>query len=168
MSLFIIKNSIIQYILSSILLTIIPVTTFAADNNQCPEKTKYKIGETSFGGDSTFFAGCIDKKGELHGFASFQNNKGQKILEGHFNHGIQEGKWTSWYENGKKKSEGYYLDGQFEGKWMEWHDNGTLSAEMNYETGLLQGPVKIWDKEGNLVRIDRYKDGIKIESTPLK
>lgn len=157
-------NKKAAFISLSILLLLFSGHIFANEGVQCPEDSRHKTGETSFGGDNTFFVGCIDKKGELHGSAIFWNDKGEKIFKGHFNHGTQEGKWTVWHPNGNKKSEGNYLEGQYEGKWLEWHENGILSAEMTYHKGLLQGIVKVWDKEGSLKRIDQYKDGMKVKS----
>ncbi|MDH3976314.1 MAG: hypothetical protein OEV42_18770 [Deltaproteobacteria bacterium] len=160
------KKSRIPCISLCIFLSLFPGAAFAKGAVKCPDDARQKEGETSFGGDSTFFVGCIDKTGELHGPAIFWNDKGEKIIEAYFINGSQEGKWTSWHSNGNKKSEGNYRDGQFEGKWLEWHDNGVPAAEMTYNEGLIQGIVKVWNREGNLERIDEYKNGVKVESTP--
>ncbi len=40
------------------------------------------------------------------------------------NGNFPDGNLTAWHENGQKLSEGMWKDGYQDGVWMEWQDNG--------------------------------------------
>lgn len=45
--------------------------------------------------------------------------------------GIEDGKYTSWHENGSIKTSGQYLKGEKSGKWMSYYLNG-IEESVNY------------------------------------
>ena len=47
-----------------------------------------------------------------NGMATYWYKDGQKMYEGRFNDGKQDGKWTGWYRNGQKMYEKVFRDGK--------------------------------------------------------
>ena len=77
---------------------------------------------------------------ELYSGDVFKNYLGGKTeYEGSYKDGKQDGKWTSWYENGQKKGEGIYKDGKEDGKWTSWYENGQKKGEEIYKDGKQEG-----------------------------
>ena len=47
-----------------------------------------------------------------NGMATYWYKDGQKMYEGRFKDGKQDGKWTGWYRNGQKMYEKVFRDGK--------------------------------------------------------
>lgn len=111
---------------------------------------------------------------------SYHKNK-TKFIQQIYKNGVQEGKWTIWYENGKIQKEGFkaqkkadgiykewYPNGQLkyfknyrldhkEGKWKSWYENGQQWTERDFLNDQLNGKVLVWDRQGTLTKEDVYR-----------
>ena len=75
------------------------------------------------------------------------HENGQKLKEGTYKDGKEDGLWTEWYKNGQKGYEGIFKDGEFDGKWTYWHENGQKWQEGTWKDGSLISS-KCWDVVG--------------------
>ena len=73
---------------------------------------------------------------------------GQKMSEGTWKDGKEDGLWTGWYENGQKMLEGTYKDGELNGLWTGWYKNGQKKYEETYKDRQFIS-AKCWDENGN-------------------
>ena len=79
-----------------------------------------------------------------------------------WNHGIEDGLYTYWYNDGQKEQEGNYKDGEKDGKWTKWDNDGQKQSEETYKDGQLDGLVTAWYENGQKKREVIYKDGKRI------
>ena len=103
-------------------------------------------GSTLVSKDSLQYAPGSDKP--YSGESVLYYESGQKMSEGTWKDGKEDGLWTGWYENGQKMLEGTYKDGESAGKWTYWHSNGQKSWEETYKDGVLIEETW-WDEDGN-------------------
>jgi antitoxin component YwqK of YwqJK toxin-antitoxin module len=96
--------------------------------------------------DGLYYAPGSDKP--YSGESVLYYESGQKMSEGTWKDGKEDGLWTGWYENGQKMLEGTYKDGESAGKWTYWHSNGQKSWEETYKDGGLIEETW-WDEDGN-------------------
>src|SRR5262245_17853075 len=54
-------------------------------------------------------------------------------MEGRYKHGLQDGAFTSYDEQGKKHEEGVYADGFKKGVWREYYATGKVKRESEYQ-----------------------------------
>jgi hypothetical protein len=87
-------------------------------------------------------------------------SKRQKLSEGEYKNGKQEGSWTEWHDNGQKRSEGEYKNGEKEGLWAYWQVNGQRS-EGEWKNGKGEGPWTVWHENGQKMSEGEYKNGEK-------
>ncbi len=104
----------------------------------------------------------VDGKRVKDGFFVAYGVSGDRMIQGSYRNGIQDGEWklwyengslasvdhysnglqnglhTSWYANGQKALEGEYRDGKREGVWIQWDPSGLVSHKMVYRAGKLQ------------------------------
>lgn len=92
---------------------------------------------------------------ELIKEVQYYQNRNLK-LEGKYENGQRDGKWTYWYENGNKWSEGNYNDGIDDGMKTVWYGNGQKYYEGNYSNGKRVGKWRFWDEAGKLVKEVEY------------
>lgn len=64
---------------------------------------------------------------------------------------MNDGPYTTWYENGQVKEEGHYRLGAIEGRVTLYHENGRKKAEGEYRKGRQVGAWSYWDQEGKPV-----------------
>jgi MORN repeat variant len=84
---------------------------------------------------------------------------GDKMIEGTYRNGVQEGEWTLWYENGLRASIDHYLNGLQNGLHTSWYANGQKALEGEYQDGKREGVWTQWDPSGLSSRRMVYKDG---------
>ena len=69
------------------------------------------------------------------------NCLGHKIAEntvyqkGYMKNGKKDGKWETFHSSGNRIIEGSYVDGLEDGMWTWWNVNCTLSMEIEYKMG---------------------------------
>lgn len=107
------------------------------------------------------------------GNAIFYDILGKKSKEGVYKSGLQNGKWTYYYENGSKLAEGTFLNGEEnnkaaednlpkngrEGKWFNYYKNGNIQRESNWLKGNLEGMIKTYFEGGKIHEEAYYKNG---------
>lgn len=99
---------------------------------------------------------------------------GNKIQEGQYLNGKQEGDWLYYFPNGKLFGKGKFKDGdggnpnessgipkngRF-GNWIFYYENGNLKEEVNYLNGLLNGIRKSYYENGKLNEEINYASGL--------
>ena len=84
------------------------------------------------------------------------------------NQGLENGKFSSWFDNRNKNSEGRYVNGKKEGLWRRYYYTGELSSKAMFKNDSLinerfytkDGAVK--EKDENCCRKNpEFKGGIK-------
>jgi MORN repeat variant len=84
---------------------------------------------------------------------------GDRMIEGTYRDGIQQGEWTLWYENGVRASLDHYDDGLQNGLHMSWYANGQKALEGEYRHGKREGVWIQWDPSGLSSRKMMYRAG---------
>ena len=97
---------------------------------------------------------------EYHGNGEIMSSK-------RYNNGVNDGQFTTWYEDGQKRSEGHWEDGKKVGKWFSWHSNGQASSEGFYIDDQKDGLWISYDEIGTKVTEDVYAAGALINNTSL-
>lgn len=72
---------------------------------------------------------------------------------------INDGRYTSWFDNGNKEYEATYVDGKLEGVATAWHRNGKRWTEEHYQHGVRHGTRLNWDEKGRLRGEEHYYEG---------
>ncbi len=86
-------------------------------------------------------------------------DSGEKLIEGVYCDGLQEGEWTTWYENGQRSAIDHYHGGLQDGLHTSWYANGRKSIEGNYRAGQRIGVWTRWDPSGVTSKLDTYNNG---------
>jgi hypothetical protein len=89
-----------------------------------------------------------------------------RMIQGYYRNGIQEGEWTTWYENGVRSAVDHYRDGVQSGLHTSWYANGVKALEGNYRDGKREGVWTQWDPTGLTSKQETYRDDLKIEIIP--
>ena len=98
--------------------------------------------------DGLYYAPGSDKP--YSGESVLYYESGQKMSEGTWKDGKEDGLWTWWHENGQKRSEVTYKDGERDGKYNYWHYNGQKENERTYKDGKQIEEIW-WDRDGNVI-----------------
>ena len=72
--------------------------------------------------------------------------------------GMQDGKYTAWYENGEIAKEGNFIQGKENGKFLSYYAGKKVKAEENYINGKKEGAWKYWYINGNKAQETFFKD----------
>ena len=96
--------------------------------------------------------------GKVYGYSE----NGQKISEGTYKDGKEEGPQTQYYENGKKFMEYTYKDGQLDGLETLYYENGQKESEVTYKDGNEEGPQTQYYENGKKFMEYTYKDGLQV------
>ena len=96
---------------------------------------------------------------------------GDVAMIGHYNKGLRDGKWTSYFvdrlNSRKKEAERYYKDDHPVGDWTGWHYNGTKAFEEHYnENGIATGVWKKWHDNGVLAEENNCHQEYADDPTP--
>ena len=62
-------------------------------------------------------------------------DNGQKRLNGRYNNGIKNGKWTWWNMDGSMDSTGTYKNDLMNGLWKYYYQNGQIHGQGRYIDG---------------------------------
>lgn len=102
--------------------------------------------------DGTVLGTGSKKEGENDGPWTYFNDDGSKE-EITWKHGVEDGPYKWWYENGQLGQEGTKNGEFFVGAWSTWHANGQLKEQGSYDqSGNMTGVWKEWDETGKLIK----------------
>lgn len=83
---------------------------------------------------------------------------GDRMIQGYYRDGVQEGEWTTWYENGQRSAVDHYHNGLQDGLHTSWYANGVKALEGNYRGGKREGVWTRWDPTGLTSKQEIYRD----------
>ena len=89
-----------------------------------------------------------------------------RMIQGYYRDGVQEGEWTTWYENGQRSAVDYYRDGVQDGVHTSWYANGVKALEGRYRGGKREGVWTRWDPTGLSSQQEVYRDDRKVAPKP--
>lgn len=81
-----------------------------------------------------------------------------KLIQGSYRDGFQEGEWTTWYANGQRSAVDHFRDGLQDGLHTSWYFNGVKSIEGHYRMGKREGVWTRWDPTGYTGKQETYRD----------
>ena len=84
---------------------------------------------------------------------------GQKKNDSFYKDDKMEGKFTSWYEDGQKITESNHKNDEYDGNWTSWYEDGQKVSEGKYINGKKEGKWTEWDESGKITVQENYKDG---------
>jgi TonB family protein len=93
---------------------------------------KYHFNKKRDLDDINMFRNIVPTK-SYEGFCKFYHPGGQPFFEGSYTHGVPDGKFTYWWENGTKSSEVYFVNGMADGAWLVWESDGKLRSSFSYK-----------------------------------
>lgn len=67
---------------------------------------------------------------------------------------------TFYHENGNRMSEGNYADGMEDGSWVYWNEDGSLNSQGYYKEGKMDSTWQWYDEKSNLTKVYSYKNGL--------
>jgi peptidyl-prolyl cis-trans isomerase B (cyclophilin B) len=73
---------------------------------------------------------------------------GGKKVNGRYNSGLMNGRWSYWYENGKKKEEVTYQDNIKDGISTKWDESGIIRIKGKFKKGQKDGLWSAWYRNG--------------------
>ena len=115
------------------------------------------------------------------GIKTFSYASGAKMSEGYLEHGIENGLWNFWWENGNLQQIGYFKNGNQDslwmfynedgvlyrkgsfienlqhGEWIDYHPSGQISGSGNFAMGRQTGPWVFYFEDGSLSQKGAYK-----------
>ena len=104
----------------------------------------------------------------LHGKTEVFNSAQQLIEKGQYQHGLKNGKWYHWHDNGKLAKLDHWKGGRLHGLQKIFDQDGQLLSSSEYKKGKLNGKVIVF-VDGEVVSSERYKKGelkVKKEKEP--
>jgi antitoxin component YwqK of YwqJK toxin-antitoxin module len=72
----------------------------------------------------------------------------------------QKQHYADFYEGSKKRSEGFYERGLENGRWTWWYENENIKEVSSYFYGLLNGPTLTYYDNGNLKQEGYFIKGV--------
>ncbi|HUN59079.1 MAG TPA: hypothetical protein VMU41_13270 [Candidatus Binataceae bacterium] len=81
-----------------------------------------------------------------------------KLIQGSYRDGVQEGEWTTWYANGQRSAVDHFHNGLQDGLHTSWYFNGVKSIEGEYRMGKREGVWTRWDPTGYTSKQETYRD----------
>ena len=94
----------------------------------------------------------------LHGKIEVFNPAQQLIEKGQYQHGLKNGKWYHWHDNGKLAKLDHWKGGRLHGIQKIFDQDGQLLSSSEYKKGKLNGKVIVL-VDGEVVSSDQYKKG---------
>ncbi len=88
---------------------------------------------------------------------------GQKKVQGNYDDGTAEGRFTWFHENGQKHAEGEYVAGKRSGLWRFWHANGRKQLEGEFQYGKPAGTWESWSAAGEPSTSDRSLSNLALD-----
>lgn len=87
---------------------------------------------------------------DKNGMAVEYYSNGQIKIQGHLDHGVREGKWESFFEDGKRWSESTYKEGTLHGPTKAYYSNGTLMYTGKFIEGSREGQWVFYKEDGTI------------------
>lgn len=85
---------------------------------------------------------------------------GTRESAGHWKHGLKEGRWTYWDEQGRPLREEFWEEGLEVSTWREWYpESGRVRRIVRWRRGVRHGECSEWDPLGQCVWRENYKGG---------
>ena len=109
-------------------------------------------------GEEVWCQKIVAGKAVKHGVFIAYGTGGLKMIEGAYHDGMQEGEWTTWYENGERSAVDHYTNGLQNGLHTSWYANGVKAIEGEYRNGKREGVWTLWDPSGLTSHRQIYKD----------
>jgi len=101
----------------------------------------------------------LELMGVENGKWTYWYDNGQKFREREYLNGKPNRKWTCWYPNGQKSEEKEYLNGKENGKWTQWYDDGQIKSKGEYKNGKENGKWTSWYNDGQQISEREYLNG---------
>jgi hypothetical protein len=128
----------------------------------CPAGAKL-MGEQPPKGFEVWCQKSVDGRPVKDGpFIDYATN-GDRMIQGTYLDGVQNGEWMLWYENGVPASIDHYVNGLQSGLHTSWYANGQKALEGEYQRGKREGVWTQWDPTGLRSHKTIYKAGKIIE-----
>jgi len=107
----------------------------------------------------------VDEQGEKHGSYIIRNRYGQMIILHSYIHGIMEGPYVEYYNNGQIRLVCKCKNNRIDGEYSEWYEDGTILEESHYKNGRKHGDCTNWVREGymRIASVTKYEDGEPID-----
>ncbi len=86
-----------------------------------------------------------------------------RMIKGYYRDGVQDGEWTTWYENGVRSAIDHYRNGLQDGLHISWYANGVKALEGNYRAGKREGVWTRWDPTGITSKQETYRNDRKMD-----
>ncbi|MDP3312793.1 toxin-antitoxin system YwqK family antitoxin [Lutibacter sp.] len=100
---------------------------------------------------------------ERNGKWTFYHPDGKTVMiEEHYNKGILNGSYKSFYSTGKPLEILNYINGVLNGPSKRHADNGVLLDDLNYVNGKLHGKANYYNLEGKLIYTGMYENDVKV------
>lgn len=99
-------------------------------------------------GDEVWCQKIVDGKAIKDGLFIAYGDGGNKMIQGFYRDGIQEGEWTTWYASGQRSAVDHYRHGLQDGLHTSWYINGVKAIEGEYRMGQREGTWTQWDPSG--------------------
>jgi hypothetical protein len=113
-------------------------------------------------GEEVWCQKIVDGKPVKDGLFIVYGEGADKLIEGTYRDGVQDGEWTTWYANGQRSAVDHFHDGVQDGLHTSWYINGAKSIEGEYHMGKREGVWTRWDVGGFTSKQDTYRDDRKI------
>jgi hypothetical protein len=116
--------------------------------------------------DEVWCQKTIDGKAVKDGIFVAYGGTADRMIQGYYRDGVQEGEWTTWYENGQRSAVDHYRNGLQDGLHTSWYANGVKALEGKYRNGKREGTWTRWDPTGLTSKQERYRDDLRIIIIP--
>ena len=116
----------------------------------------YNVAVFTDNKEKTYTGTPITEKPEKDGTYLLQEKSGEYDFSKYpmgfaiVTYGKQDGKWTSWYENGQKMEEKTFKDGERDGLFTGWYEDGQKNWEVTYTSGKKQGLGLYYTEDGQI------------------
>lgn len=102
-----------------------------------------------------------DANQKHHGLYTQWYANAQKQEEGNYIHGVKDGVWKTWHEDGNPASEKFFTAGRKNGVFTEWHPNGQMKSKGAYVNDLEEGLWETWTDAGQPFTQTMWRGGRK-------
>ncbi|HEX4210956.1 MAG TPA: hypothetical protein VHY56_11220 [Candidatus Binataceae bacterium] len=113
-------------------------------------------------GDEVWCQKIVDGKPVKDGPFIVYGEGADRLIQGSYRNGIQEGEWTTWYANGQRSAVDHFHKGLQDGLHTSWYFNGVKSIEGEYHMGKREGVWTSWDPTGYTSKQETYRGDRKI------
>ncbi|THV24585.1 toxin-antitoxin system YwqK family antitoxin [Glycomyces paridis] len=104
---------------------------------------------------------AADEHGHKSGLWSEADARGG-YMTGEYVHGLRQGVWRHFADDGRPRSEGPFLDGLVHGEWTWWRANGRLLQKGGFVREQRHGRWERWTADGTPIDRGDYDHDKKI------